>query len=229
MAKMTHRTMTCLRLDPKGTVSTPGIGHVQCETDDLSGGTKPRVVAKMQMKSKQSTATEQPQLITEAPTVQQSAGSDSDQTDIMIEVDDDPTPMKRRGALKRSFAIANLDEIDATAGAQKRNSQYEVMFSDDEDEIPTRTEKDLGHGTGMGGPASLNSESTSNSFNDDDDPTPKKKPRKVSLREAVGANRKEPEPRREQMKVCILPYRVVHKGLTLSSTSAHPARFFLDL
>jgi len=148
------------------------MGYVQCDTDDLSGGAKPKVVAKAQMKLKQPK---------EVPTVRQSVGSD--QTD--IEIDDDPTPMKSTGALKRSYAMANVSgEVDATAGAQK-SSKYAVTFSNDEYEIATGPEEDL----------------STDSFNDDEDPTPKKKPKKVSLREAVGAIRKEPEPRREQMKV----------------------------
>jgi hypothetical protein len=147
------------------------------------------------MKTRQSTATERLQPIAkpkESSTVRQSVGSESDQTD--IEVDDDLTPMKNRGALKRSFAIANVSS--ATAAAQKR-SKYGVTVSDDEYEIATEPEKDLGMGTSE--PASLPS---SDSFDDNDDPTPKKKPKKVSLREAVSASRKEPEPRREQMKAC---------------------------
>jgi hypothetical protein len=174
------------------------MGYLWCETNGLPEGGKPKAVAKMQMKSKQSTIAERHQPTTqpkEAPTVRRSVELDSNQTD----VDDDPTPMKSRGALKRSFAVANVDEISATADAQKRRSKYGETFSDDEYEIATGPEKNLVMGTSE--PASLSSDS----FDDDDDPTPKKRSRKLSLREAVGASRKEPEPRREQMKVCILP------------------------
>jgi hypothetical protein len=125
-----------------------------------------------------------------AQLVQESGDSDVDElTD--LDDDNDLTPKRGRKGLKRSYAIANF----ATPVQTMKDKHEGQALDNDEYEPVTEPERYSG-------------------AEHDDDPTPKKKQKvvKVPVREAVNANREEPELHRRQSEV-----NKVSKGIMLTS------------